>query len=393
MKNQIHFRDCSYKQFCDEIAVLDLHDKSGSFKVRQKLKPYFKKLNDQRLEQFDKFCTLMYKFLVTDAETSFDVWYDKYVKLRRPIADYLYLPRDSSFEKNVFNGSKYNWASRLPKYLNYTEFYNTKKYSHQDSQYVTGLMKALFEKFHLRNSMVCPAFFDKTIRSNSVEEMWEIFMFGANTASIFNPHTYYSILTHHFSGEMLFAPVMGWNAYHIGFHNSSFKHLLTTDVIPSVVNNTKKLNELYERNTLIPHEKTVDAHCCPSESLFENLPAHYRASFDGVLFSPPYYNLEVYDSDQQSFSNYSDYSDWLESYWYETLRLCYYLMKPKAKLGFVISNYHGNDTFCDDMSDVASKIFQEEEISYIEWSSIKRSREAKKTRDGNYEKLYLFSKR
>ena len=132
MKNQIHFRDCSYTQFCDEIAVLDLHDKSGSFKVRQKLKPYFEKLNDQRLEQFDEFCTLMYKFLVTEAETSFDVWYDKYVKLRRPIADYLYLPRDSSYEKNVFNGSKYNWASRLPKYLNYTEFYNTKKYNHQD---------------------------------------------------------------------------------------------------------------------------------------------------------------------------------------------------------------------------------------------------------------------
>ena len=114
---------------------------------------------------------------------------------------------------------------------------------------------------------------------------------------------------------------------------------------------------------------------------------------DAVLFSPPYYNLEIYNSDQQSFSNYSDYSDWLESYWHETLKLCYYLMKPKAKLGFVISNYHGNDTFCDDMSDVASTVFQEEEISYIEWSSIKRSREAKKTRDGNYEKLYLFSKR
>ena len=55
MKNQIHFRDCSYTQFCDEIAVLDLHDKSGDFKVRQKLKPYFEKLDDQRLERFDEF--------------------------------------------------------------------------------------------------------------------------------------------------------------------------------------------------------------------------------------------------------------------------------------------------------------------------------------------------
>ena len=68
MKNQIHFRDCSYTQFCDEIAVLDLHDKSGDFKVRQKLKPYFEKLDDQRLERFDEFCKLMYKFLVTEAE-------------------------------------------------------------------------------------------------------------------------------------------------------------------------------------------------------------------------------------------------------------------------------------------------------------------------------------
>ena len=218
-------------------------------------------------------------------------------------------------------------------------------------------------------------------------------MFGANTASIFNPHTYYSILTQHFSGEILFAPVMGWNAYHIGFHNSGFKHLLTTDVIPSVVSNTKKLNDLYERNTIIPHEKTVDAYCCPSEKLYSHLPTHYTTSVDAVLFSPPYYNLEIYNSSEQSFFNYSDYSDWLESYWFETLRLCHYLMKSKARIGFVISNYRDNEWFCDDMSEVASRVFQEEEISYIEWSSIKRSREAKKTRDGNYERLYLFSKR
>ena len=106
MKNQIQFRDCSYTQFCDEIAVLDLHDKSGNFKVRQKLKPYFEKLNDQRLERFDEFCTLMYKFLVVDAEKCYEAWYDKYVQLSKPIEKYLYLPRDVAFEKNVFDGSK-----------------------------------------------------------------------------------------------------------------------------------------------------------------------------------------------------------------------------------------------------------------------------------------------
>ena len=131
----------------------------------------------------------------------------------------------------------------------------------------------------------------------------------------------------------------------------------------------------------------------PSEKLYSHLPTHYTTSVDAVLFSPPYYNLEIYNSSEQSFFNYSDYSDWLESYWFETLRLCHYLMKPKARIGFVISNYRDNEWFCDDMSEVASRVFQEEEISYIEWSSIKRSREAKKTRDGNYERLYLFSKR
>ena len=110
--------------------------------------------------------------------------------------------------------------------------------------------------------------------------------------------------------------------------------------------------------------KEVDAYCQPSENLGIPFIHKYQNQVDAVLFSPPYYNLEVYLSGEQSYKNYPSYDEWLERYWRQTLKVCAEVMKSKARIGFVISNYRNNDSFCADMTKVATDIFLEEEETF-----------------------------
>ena len=91
----------------------------------------------------------------------------------------------------------------------------------------------------------------------------------------FNPYTFKSILDTQFTGDVLFSPCMGWNAYQLGFYNSQFKHMVSTDVIPNVVDNANLLHTEYQdwnqkdtfQQLFVEEEKTVDYYLCPSEQL------------------------------------------------------------------------------------------------------------------------------
>jgi len=395
MVTQIEFRKCSYEQFCSELAILDIGDKTGTFQVKQHLKPFLLRVcrnpNDLRLDLYEDYTKKLYEILVTNAVESFDYFIDKYISLNKPLEKYLYLPKKSSLEGKVFNGQKNAWLGRFSKNLNHQEFFSTKKYSDKDSEYTYGLLRVMYEKFHIRNSMACPAFFDSILKAQNYGAFWKAFMLGCNKPSIFNPHTYYSILSECFSGEVLFAPVMGWNSYQIGFQNSSFKHMITTDVIPSVVDNSRLVTRLYDQNPFI-EAKQVDAFLSPSEKLGIGFIHEYQNMVDAVLFSPPYYNLEVYESGEQSYKNYPSYSEWLDCYWRVTLQTCAEVMKRKAKIGFVISNYRGNDSFCADMTEIANSIFVQKDVYSVKWAAQRGSRAPKKQAQGNLENLYIYSK-
>jgi hypothetical protein len=224
-------------------------------------------------------------------------------------------------------------------------------------------------------------------------------MIGANRASIFNPCTYKEILKEVFTGETLFAPVMGWNSYQLAFYASGFKHFIATDVIPDVVDNGRLLQQEHDKKLFTKDEKTVDLYLCPSEQLdnkydFIN---KYKNSVDAVLFSPPYFDLELYPSDNQSTNSFPDYNSWLIMYWEETVKLCAKVMKPDAKFGFVISNYTNKDkvkmTISEDMRDIAARHLDFTNHYKVQWSAIAGTRQAKKTRGGNYEDLWIFTKK
>lgn len=409
---EIKIQTVSFDDFCNQLSVLDVTDKTGNFNVRCTIYEFIdrvvKKDTDTRKARLDVYLQKLYQMLVTDAEKSLYDWYNRYVGLQESIDFYLQLPGGNCLTADTFMGMTNSKYGRLSKNLNFKSFYNTKKLYTKDSEYVMGLLKAMYERFHVRNSLVGPAFFDHICKiEDSYNQVWTDFMMGANKASVFNPYTYKSILDTVFDGETLFAPVMGWNSYQQAFYSSNFKHFVATDVIPSVVENGRQLQLQYNNKPANSFEKmfsaaesnkTSDLYLCPSEQLDarHNFIEKYKNKIDAVLFSPPYFDLEIYPSENQSFDSFPNYENWLSGYWEETVKLCNAVMKPGAKFGFVISNYRTKDkqerSISQDMRDVVAKHMNLDSHYKVRWSAMSGSRQAHKQRAGNFEDLWVFLK-
>lgn len=405
--NQFTLPKVTYEEFCSRISVLNITDKSGTFVVRANLNDFVdkvcKKDTDTRKQRLELYKRNLYKILVTDAEKTLQSWFTRYGEMKDSVRSYFEIPNANILNNKVFAGRTNAKYGKICKNINFVNFYNTKKLYTNDSEYTFGLMRVMFEEFKIRNSLVGPAFFDHICKyEDDSSQFWLDFMIGANRASIFNPATYRGILDEIFSGETLFAPVMGWNAYQLGFYSSKFTNFIATDVIPDVVHNGSLLHEEYQKyqsdSVFVLPEKNVDLYLCPSEQLDSryNFSEKYTESVDAVLLSPPYFDLEIYPSEDQSFTSFPDYQSWLIGYWEETIKICTKVMKPGAKLGFVISNYRNVDkqevSISQDMRDIAATHLNLIDHYRIQWSAISGTRQAKKTRDGNYEDLWVFQK-
>jgi hypothetical protein len=395
----------SFQQFCDSIQILDVTDRSGTFKVRQDLDGFIARVakKDQRPQRLALFKQKLYEILVTDIDRSLRQWFRSQGALTEAVAFYFDIPDTKILQDGVFAGRTNAKYGRICKNINFRDYYNTKKLWSTDSEYVFGLLRVMVEEFKIRNSLVGPAFFDQICRyQGDSSDFWRAFMMGANRPSTFNPATYKEILAELFPGDTLFAPVMGWNSYQTAFYSSGFRKFVATDVIPGVVNNGHLLHQEFEQwrnQSLFEIEhKEVDLYLCPSEQLQQRhgFVDRYRDQVDAVLFSPPYYDLEIYDSDDQSFTNFPDYDDWLTGYWEETVKLCRDVMRPGARFGFVISNYVNKHkvmtTISENMRDRAAGYLTQIGHYRVQWSAMGGSRQAKKTRGGNFEDLWLFEK-
>lgn len=399
-----------YPSFRKQLSVLDISDTTGTFSVRSDIDVFIdrvaKKDSDNRKELLETYCEKMYQILVTDAERSLHEFYRRYGEVRNNLEYYFDLPTGNCLHDDTFMGMRNSKYGRVCKNINFDDFYNTKKLYTNDSQYVFGLIKVMYEKFHIRNSLCAPAFFDHIINTaDDYTQFWHDFWIGANKASIFNPYTFKSILDTQFSGEVLFSPCMGWNAYQLGFYNSSFSHMVATDVIPNVVNNANQLHDKYtewkDKDTFsqfFGSNKSVDFYLCPSEQLDarHNFIEKYSNRVDAVLFCPPYFDLEIYPGEEQSTESFPNYDDWLKGYWEETVKLCVSVMKPGAKFGFIVSNYRNHKkvdtTISQDMKAVVDKHLTFNKHMKIRWSGLSSSRQAHKQRNGNFEDLWIFTK-
>ena len=178
-------------------------------------------------------------------------------------------------------------------------------------------------------------------------------------ASIMNPYLVYSLNQTIFQAKRVFSPTLGWSSYCYGFLESSYTNeYVGTDVIPSVCKKTKEIADIYL------HPKQVDIYCKPSEDLHKDkqFMSKYRDHFDLVFFSPPYYELELYKSKDQSTDRYKTYEEWLSEYWEETIKLCHHVLEKSGKLCYILSGYGSNTTkrqfdLLKDMNSIAKKYF------------------------------------
>ena len=179
-------------------------------------------------------------------------------------------------------------------------------------------------------------------------------------ASIMNPYLVYSLNQTVLHGHRIFSPTLGWSSYCYGFLESPYvTEYVGTDVIPNVCKKTKEIGDIYA------HSKKVDIYCKPSEDLYKDksFMRKYKQHFDVVFFSPPYYELELYKSDNQSTDRYKTYESWLSGYWEETIKLCHDVLEKNGKMCYILSGYgsHGNNkqfNLLNDMNNIAKKYFR-----------------------------------
>ena len=398
-------KNVSFNDFSAKLSVLNGSDTSGNFVVRSDVDTFVARVakKDNRQARLNDYKLKLYKMIVQEPEVALEAWYNRTVAITESIDYYFQIPEAKILDGNTFAGRTHAKYGRLCKNINFENFYNTKKLYNNDFEYVVGLMKSMFEDFKLRNSLVGPAFFDHICKiDGDYGQFWTDFMMGCNRASIFNPVTYRGIMEELFEGDTIFAPCMGWNAYQLGFYNSNWKKFIATDVIPEVVDNGNKLHaewQKYRDASLFEIEnKEIDLYLCPSEELNKrhDFGNKYKEQVDAVLFSPPYYDLEIYPGEEQSFTNYPNYEDWLLNYWEATVMTAKQVLKPGGRFAFVISNYRNKAkeevTISQDMRDIAEAHFGKATHYKVQWSAISGSRQAKKTRDGNFEDLWLFEK-
>jgi len=170
-------------------------------------------------------------------------------------------------------------------------------------------------------------------------------------SSIMNPYMVYSLNTSYLRAKRVFTPTLGWTSYMYGFLESGVEEYVGTDVIPSVCNKTRKFGE-----TFYP-DRNIEIYCKPSEDLMNSsvFSRKYRAHFDTVFFSPPYYDMETYSGEEQSVRKYPTYQLWLEKYWKKTVELCKYVLEPGGKMVYIISDY-GEYSLIKDMNEITRSV-------------------------------------
>lgn len=406
----------SFEQFV-EVATVE---------NKKSLVEHFKEANERSLkkdgsEDFrwveqDRILELLYDVTILNRKATLYEWFmdhinipevDKYIQFEIEKDTDKMLKDDDGF--TVINGKHKNNVNRFIKNVYPFEIYNTAKI-YREPTFV--ILDKWFNHNNLLHLLVGPMFLKALSRPNKTRTDWHdiyaILRGVTDSASLFNPHLAGWIIQNIYKGKKLLTPVMGWSAYMIGFLNTDWEEYVGIDVIPEVIENSKKIWDYREGLNQTDFlfggdEKKLKLFCTPSEQMDKehNFSDNYKDYFDGIFFSPPYFDLEKYESykglenTEQSIANFETYDEWLKGYWEPTVAMASRVMNPHGNFGFVISNYkdkkEGVRTISEDMHQICLKYFKLEKQYKIQWSNF--TKRSKKSDDGNYEDFWFYRKK
>ena len=405
----------NYTSYSDFLKFFDIPEKIEYSEYKSKLKLLAKygetydgaKLFVEWAEQsehwtdelIEDFCRRCYDVFVVSPELFLMNWYDSHIKQ----TDRQNISGITPCETNgIIDGSKKVEYGRIIKNLFWEDIYSTYTTNSMGLPTTYEVLKKCVEYPFIYRMWKQPSsqkFVAKDKKLNS--SLFGILRGTSSKASIFNPNTAGYIISNILKSEKLFTPCLGWASYIIGSFSANVKHYVGVDVIPHVVDKCKQLCEEHTSNPFIGDDLKFDFYCCPSEQLDKrhNFIETYKEYFDSVFFSPPYFDLEVYEGGEQSIESFPNYQDWLKGYWEETVKICYSVLEKGGTFSFVIvPQYRSkNETIFigTDLSDIVKKYFTEIEVKQIHWktqTSIAPAKSGKQKKLGNYENLYLFTK-
>lgn len=354
--------------------------------------------SDWRHDKKHEYYNNLYEICVTKREETLQKWFDAHIKIT-DLREHMYFSlNENIIEDGIILGRKQN-RGRVIKNINFDKIFATKKYNAHDNMPILKSLDEMLNDFVINSNLIIPNGFRKVIDKN-LSDIFAIMRGTRHRASIFNPYTYGWLLDNYFEGTKVIAGTAGWNSYQLGFHQSRWEEFTCIDVIETVIDNSFKIANYYkENNRLFDDDKIVNAYCSPSEKI--NL--EEKNYYDLCLFSPPYYNLEIYETDNpnQSISSFPNYDDWLESYWNCTVANIAKTIKPGGTFSFVISNYKNifpdqeNEkydmlTISQDMLKIAERHFTFKKTENIAWGAFKTLNG--KMASGNIEDMHVLIK-
>ena len=347
-------------------------------------------------ELIEDFCKRCYQVFVEAPEMFLQNWYDLHIKqtARQNISGI------TSCESNgIIDGSKKVEYGRIVKNLFWEDVYSTYTTNSMGLPTTYEVLKKSVEYPFIYRMWKQPSsqkFVVKDKQFNS--RLFNILRGTSSKASIFNPNTAAYIINNILKSKKLLTPCLGWGSYLIGSFSANVKHYVGIDVIPSVVDKCKLLSEDYCSNPFDDSDFKYNFYCCPSEQIAKrhNFIETYKEYFDSVFFSPPYFDLEVYEGGEQSIESFPNYQDWLKGYWEETVKMCHSVMAKDGIFSFVIVPQYQSKKetiyIGKDLSTIAKKYFTERGMKQIQWKTQTSLSVEKQKESGNSENLYLFKK-
>lgn len=141
-------------------------------------------------------------------------------------------------------------------------------------------------------------------------------------------------------GGIIYDPCCGFGGRLLGALSSkkNFRYV-GTDPCTETMYNLHRLGDEIELVT--GREDSYELHCCGSE-VFKGK----ANSIDFVFTSPPYFNLEIYSTDEtQCFNKFPELEDWLEGYVRQTIRNIHHMLKRGKYCAINIADFkvHGGE--------------------------------------------------
>ena len=181
---------------------------------------------------------------------------------------------------------------------------------------------------------------------SSMSQLWlswirrAVFMAaGLPNSSFYRPHFAKQIIKMHgnTSGR-LFDPCMGWGGRMLGTLSENDWHYTSCDPNTITYNNVLKMVDFLDMHN------RVSLNNIPAEDFdFDSV-----SNFDIILTSPPYFNLEVYNQDEnQSYNKFNTYSQWRDKWLFPLVTKSLSKLNDNGLSCWNVMNFKKNDLVGD----------------------------------------------